>query len=300
MNNEILVFGEVLFDDFGRDNVVLGGAPFNVAWHLQGFGIQPFFVSRIGNDKNGKIVVQRMKDWGLSVEGMQKDDMYPTGIVSVTTKNGEPEFNIRSEQAYDFINFIELNKRILNKSFSIIYNGTLALRNEPSLETLKMIRMKTGSKVFLDINLRDPWWKHDIIVQEMTEANWVKCNSNELKLIARSFNMNQDNVHKLAINLCTQLNLEFLIVTLGEKGALIIDKERQENTMAPVPVTNLTDTVGAGDAFSAVSILGVLKKWDIQTILKRAIDFSAKMCQVKGATLNDKKYYELLLKEWNN
>ena len=37
MKNEILVFGEVLFDDFG-DNVVLGGAPFNVAWHLQGFG----------------------------------------------------------------------------------------------------------------------------------------------------------------------------------------------------------------------------------------------------------------------
>ena len=36
-----LIFGEVLFDQFEDGSSVLGGAPFNVAWHLQAFGMQP-------------------------------------------------------------------------------------------------------------------------------------------------------------------------------------------------------------------------------------------------------------------
>ena len=44
------VFGEVLFDCFADGTRVLGGAPFNVAWHLQAFGEAPLFVSRVGDD----------------------------------------------------------------------------------------------------------------------------------------------------------------------------------------------------------------------------------------------------------
>ena len=40
-NRRPLVVGEVLFDEFEDGAQVLGGAPFNVAWHLQGFGISP-------------------------------------------------------------------------------------------------------------------------------------------------------------------------------------------------------------------------------------------------------------------
>ena len=45
----VVIFGEVLFDDF-PDGAVLGGAPFNVAWHLQAFGLHPVVISRTGND----------------------------------------------------------------------------------------------------------------------------------------------------------------------------------------------------------------------------------------------------------
>ena len=43
MANKRCVFGEVLFDVFPDGKQVLGGAPFNVAWHLQAFGIAPYF-----------------------------------------------------------------------------------------------------------------------------------------------------------------------------------------------------------------------------------------------------------------
>ena len=43
-----VIFGEVLFDRFPDGSVVLGGAPFNVAWHLQAFGRAPLFISTGG------------------------------------------------------------------------------------------------------------------------------------------------------------------------------------------------------------------------------------------------------------
>ena len=48
------IFGEVLYDHFPDGQRVLGGAPFNVAWHLQAFGQAPRFVSRVGHDAEGR------------------------------------------------------------------------------------------------------------------------------------------------------------------------------------------------------------------------------------------------------
>lgn len=298
--NVPLIFGEVLFDIFDHKNSVPGGAPFNVAWHLQGFGLQPFFVSRIGSDENGNNIIQRMKEWGMFLPGVQKDDQHPTGTVSVTTKNGEPEFDIHAEQAYDFINFDRLQKFIENSSYPLLYHGTLAIRNKVSRETLTMIKRNTGSKIFLDVNLRKPWWNGELVAQQITEAHWTKCNADELKLIAEIAGVYDENLHDLANKICKIFSLEFLIVTLGAKGALIIDKNEQLNTIRPKPVSKLMDTVGAGDGFSAVAILGILNNWKTQIILSRATDFAAKICEIQGATLNDHNYYNSLLNTWEN
>ncbi|MES9966998.1 MAG: carbohydrate kinase, partial [Sedimenticola sp.] len=58
--HSLCIFGEVLFDIFPGDERVLGGAPFNVAWHLQAFQAEPLFISRIGNDPLGREIRLRM------------------------------------------------------------------------------------------------------------------------------------------------------------------------------------------------------------------------------------------------
>ena len=57
MSERPCIFGEVLFDHFPDGRRVLGGAPFNVAWHLRAFGEVPLLVSRIGHDPDGAAVV---------------------------------------------------------------------------------------------------------------------------------------------------------------------------------------------------------------------------------------------------
>jgi sucrose-phosphate synthase len=63
-------------------------------------------------------------------------------------------------------------------------------------------------------------------------------------------------------------------------------------------VKNLIDTVGAGDAFSAVVCLGLLQEWDHQVTLDRAAAFAADVCGIRGATTTDFVLYERHLTEW--
>ena len=103
MNRRLCIFGEVLFDHFPNGKRVLGGAPFNVAWHLQAFGQTPCFISRIGDDPEGQAVFAAMRDWGMDTDGVQIDPTKATGRVSVRFDGGEPVYEIVEHCAYDAI-----------------------------------------------------------------------------------------------------------------------------------------------------------------------------------------------------
>ena len=120
---QIAIFGEALIDQFPDGHQVLGGAPFNVAWHLQAFGQSPCFISRVGHDTTGEGIRQAMTDWGMDVDNVQTDPDYPSGTVKVTINRGEPSYDILADQAYDFIDSRQLNPA---NAYGILYHGTLA------------------------------------------------------------------------------------------------------------------------------------------------------------------------------
>jgi fructokinase len=174
MSTHPIVFGEVLFDTFPDGQRVLGGAPFNVAWHLQGFGYAPHFVSRVGDDEAGREILGRANEWGLSTAGIQVDRERPTGRVSVCIRDNEPSFEIEPDQAYDFI-----ETPSATPEGSLLYHGSLALRSAVSRKTVEHLG-RPGLGVFCDLNLRDPWWKRETIDWCLGRAAWIKLNDSEL------------------------------------------------------------------------------------------------------------------------
>ena len=94
MSPQILIFGEVLFDCFPNGKQILGGAPFNVAWHLQAFGVAPLLISRVGNDGLGTQIKTAMQAWGMDCSGLQVDPDRPTGTVTVQFNGEEPLYDI--------------------------------------------------------------------------------------------------------------------------------------------------------------------------------------------------------------
>jgi fructokinase len=51
------------------------------------------------------------------------------------------------------------------------------------------------------------------------------------------------------------------------------------------------DTVGAGDAFSSIVILGLTSGWKVERILDRALSFASAICSIRGATTGDRDFY---------
>jgi len=157
-----VVFGEVLFDCFPDGEVVLGGAAFNVAWHLQGFKNSPLMISSVGKDAHGDKVREIMQAWGMDVSAMQISDKYPTGQVVVHLQDGQPSYDIVTDQAYDHITEQAALGAMGDQQVALLYHGSLALRDKESRATLDALLAVNSGKptppIFLDLNLRDPWW----------------------------------------------------------------------------------------------------------------------------------------------
>lgn len=294
-----VIFGEVLFDIFPNKKEVLGGAPFNVAWHLQGFGLKPLFISCIGSDAQGKEIVQRMQQWGMTVRGLQINPKYPTGSVHITLNQGQPTFDIVAHQAYDSIKLDKAISEISQQPISIFYHGTLAVRESTSFTTLQSLLQKTSPSIFIDINLRSPWWSEQLLSGLLEGVRWLKLNEDELLVLDKHLLRSRSELEGAALKLQQKFNLELLIVTLGASGAFIIDSNQKVMSCDLIPIQELVDSVGAGDAFSAVTLFGLIQGWKYPLIFQRAMVFAAKVCQMQGATVSNIDFYNEQLKQWN-
>ncbi|BAQ65681.1 carbohydrate kinase [Geminocystis sp. NIES-3709] len=284
-NPQVIIFGEVLFDRFPDGKMVLGGAPFNVAWHLQGFGVSPLFISRVGNDSEGEKIKQSITDWGMDLSGIQTDKQYPTGVVNVEFKDNEPHYNIVENSAYDFIDSSYIP--YLDKN-SILYHGSLALRNNTSKTTLESIKKNISPSIFLDVNLRSPFWNLNSIESLLTQTLWLKLNKEELSFIVPQ---EKDTIYQVESLFCHN-PIEQITVTLGKAGVISFNRNTTRHQICPPSTISVVDTVGAGDAFSSVLLLGIVKGWDISTTLQRAQEFASKIIGIQGATTFDRGFYD--------
>lgn len=286
-----VIFGEVLFDCFPDGTEVLGGAPFNVAWHLRAFGLLPAFISRIGEDRRGQEIEQAMTGWIMTTNFLQKDSQRPTGTVKVQLKNGEPRYQISPEDAYGHI-----QQKIPNlpADVPILYHGSLALWFQSSRDALENVKQQCNAPVFIDVNLRSPWWQGDTVLSLLESASWVKLNEDELNLLIL---LPEGRGQKASVML-ERFKLQALILTRGSQGATVYFQSGQQLSVTPASQVNIIDTVGAGDAFSAVFILGLVTGWPIEKIIANAQEFASAIVGQRGAIVTDRHFYTSFINKW--
>jgi fructokinase len=294
-----VIFGEALFDHFPDGRKVLGGAPFNVAWHLQGFELDPLVISRVGADEAGREILDRMSAWGMITSGIQRDDVHPTGRVTVTLSNDGPSFEIEPRQAYDYIAADEARTAVSPHTVGLLYHGTLALREDRSFRSLQALTPTGAGFTFCDVNLRDPWWTEELVAWSLANASWVKVNETELGALTALPAVSREQCADAARALADRHRLQNLIVTLGADGAFVMSEVSRIRWADAVVVDAPADTVGAGDAFSAVFVAGALRGWDAGVTLERAVRFAADICGVRGATTDDRSLYRGHLASWS-
>ncbi len=290
---QIIVFGEVLFDCFPDGHRVLGGAPFNVAWHLQAFGAAPLFISSVGEDLLGEQIKNAMAGWGMDLNGLQTRADQPTGQVTVNIADNEPAYDIVSPCAYDYIQSGQLPGL---PDHPVLYHGTLAIRNPVSAGTLLAVKHQTSPYVFLDVNLRAPWWRINDILPLLGGTSWLKLNFHELAELVPDRREKESRINKLF----SSTQLKHITLTQGEKGAAIYSASGLPSiSISPPKTISVIDTVGAGDAFSSVLLLGKIRNWNLNTTLKRAQEFAGAVVEIRGATTTDQTFYRPFLNAWD-
>ncbi|MCA9259142.1 MAG: hypothetical protein KDA61_08080 [Planctomycetales bacterium] len=286
-----LIVGEVLFDCFPNHPPVLGGAPFNVAWNLQGLGKHPVMLTGIGEDSAGEEIVSRMKSWGLSLAGVQRRADRPTGRVEVEFVAGEPRYDIVPHTAYDSLEMPSFP--VDAAQFSLLYAGTLAWREPASRTTLRsLLELSRHVPRFIDLNVRMPWFDEDLLPVLLAGATWIKLNSDELELITKLPASTADEIASAVASLRERFGEATYLVTCGEQGAFMLPPNAEPlHASAPSPET-FVDAVGAGDAFSAAMISGLLDDLAPAQALDRAVILAARTCGLRGATTSVVSHYQ--------
>ncbi|HSM61749.1 MAG TPA: PfkB family carbohydrate kinase [Longimicrobiales bacterium] len=294
-----LVAGEVLFDHFPDGRRVLGGAPFNVSWHLCAFGGDPLLLSAVGDDEEGRDVRDAMESWGLSTLGLTVDGERPTGRVEVDVTDGHPSFSIPPDQPWDHLDArVVLDLPEVHEA-SLLYHGSLALRQDGSWSAVREIARRLELPTFVDLNLRDPWWTRERVDWCLKTATWLKLSDEELATLTGRPTASLGECEEEALRLRRERGVPVLVVTRGPEGSLAVTRDGGVRHAEGVEVRDLIDTVGAGDAFSAVYCHGILRGWSEDVILRRAAAFAAEACRYRGATSGDLTIYERHHRAWS-
>ena len=159
---------------------------------------------------------------------------------------------------------------------------------------LTALQTRGAAKLFMDVNLRVPWWDRASLDSRMAAADWLKLNDEELAQLQPGATSQESAMRVLK----QQYQLEAIVVTCGSNGALAIGPDSQLLSVGPPLAVTEVDTVGAGDAFAAVLLLGIQRGWDLQLSLQRAQQFAAAVVGQRGATVQDKGFYQEFISDW--
>ncbi|KAB1229563.1 carbohydrate kinase family protein [Chryseobacterium viscerum] len=279
--NKAVCFGEVLWDIFPGEQRRMGGAPFNVAYHLSKMGVEVNMISSVGDDQLGHDLLDKMNNWNIPADLVQVNTEYPTSTVIATVdENNDAHYDIVEGVAWDFIDTTRKNQEILKTTDAFVF-GTLAARNEKSRNTLFQLLELSDYNVF-DINLREPYYEVGMIKDVLHKTHLAKFNKAEMRMmldfLGKDYTTEEDSIKYLQ----DKFDLKEIMVSKGSKGALYAQGD--DFYLYPtIPVT-VKDTVGSGDSFLAGFLSKKLEKGStVHEMMTQAVSLGAFITSQEGA-----------------
>jgi len=286
----ILVIGEILFDVFPSYRRI-GGAPFNVAFHLKKLGCTVRFISRVGRDEQGEEIGRFLSHHGFDTKDLQVDTDAPTGRVNVLPDHGGGHrFEILENRAFDAIEYTPGLEELLASSPELICFGTLAQRSPEgtSLMARVMDAKNEKTKAFCDLNLRENCYSQKTIGASLQWSDRIKLNREELFTLFPG--TVESSATTLVHSLMADYRLETVILTSGANGSEWFSPHTSHQ-IRPSSHLSVMDTVGAGDAFAAMAVACMTKKIPAAKAITLAHAFASSICTIKGALPASDDFY---------
>jgi fructokinase len=276
----VVCFGEVLWDCLPGGRLP-GGAPLNVTYHLHRLGAEAHMISAVGHDAAGDDLLAYLASRGLSTALIQRHAARATGMVEVAlSAAGQPRYTILEGVAWDEIALDDATRRAVEECDAFIY-GSLAARSATSRATLEALLAIAGPLRVMDVNLRPPFDDPARVLALARRADLVKLNDDEIERLT-GMPIAGGLLPRALERLREITGCERLCVTRGAAGAMF--SQPIAVLHAPAPRVKVCDTIGAGDAFTAALVHGVLTRPVAQSpeTLRRACALGARVASLPG------------------
>jgi fructokinase len=283
----IVGLGELLWDILPSGKQ-LGGAPANFTLMSARLGNHGVIASRLGRDLMGAEAREYLSPLPVDLSYLQVDEEHPTGSVSVTLQDGQPEYVIHQPVAWDFLactpEWLELAQRANAVCFS-----SLAQRHDVSRETIHSFLAATqeGCVRVFDVNLRKPFYDAQVVSDSLQRATLLKLNELEMPIVmtllglAESTGSDETSLLQSARRLLERYPLRLVCVTMGAQGSLLVtpDAHHRHHGIS----TQVADTVGAGDAFTAALVCFYLQAAPLAVLNEAGNRWGSWMASQRGA-----------------
>ena len=231
-----------------------GGAPCNVLAMLTKLGHKTAFIGKVGNDFFGKQLEDAIKEIGINVTGLRKDDKVHTTLVLVHTyPDGDRDFSFYRDPGADMMLTEEEIPEELILETRIFHFGTLSMTHENVRRATKKavaIAKQAGAIISFDPNIREPLWNsmdeaREQVLYGLGQCHILKISDNEIQWLTGK------NDYTEAVKwIREKYDIPLILVSMGKEGSRAYYQDRMVEK-APFINENTIETTGAGDTFCA-------------------------------------------------
>jgi fructokinase len=278
----LVVLGEVLWDIF-ENSTALGGAALNFAAHTKRLGYRPLLISAVGLDALGNAARHEIAALGLDTSFLQTSRRLPTGTARVELGPGDrTRFVIARPAAYDAISLREEQiTQIIRCAPTCVYYGTLlASVPEGKMVFNKLLAALPSATRFYDLNLRPGNYSMPLVIEMLELADVVKLNEEELATVHK-FTRLPLEIEAFCREGSKRYGWKAVCVTLGASGCAMLSCGEYVETVGHQ--VEVADPVGAGDAFAAAFLHGLLCHWSVAKTAEFANRVGALVASRHGA-----------------
>jgi fructokinase len=268
---EVVCLGEALIDlvslktGVGLDGApgfhkAAGGAPANVAVGVARLGRRAAFLGAVGADPLGAFLSETLRREGVDVAGMERTVGRPTALALVSLKaDGDRDFLFYGDRPAHLALHLSGAMRATIRRARIFHYGSISLIADPARSaTLSAVREARRGRGFCsyDPNLRRHLWPDARAARRwlwtgLRQADCVKVNEEELVFLTGTRSVAR------GLRVLVEAGPRLAVATLGREGcayACATGEGRVAGFAAKA-----VDTTGAGDAFVAGMLVGLLE-----------------------------------------
>ncbi|SNR42134.1 carbohydrate kinase family protein [Flavobacterium sp. ov086] len=258
---DIICVGEVLIDFIGHETNTLientkdyhrylGGSPTNVAVNAARLGLKSTLVATCGQDGLGEYIIQKLKKYNVNTFHVRKSQTKPTSVIFVSKSTGTPDF-IPYRQSDYRINLNQIPDTLLEKA-KIFHTTCFALSKNPArttiLEGAKKAK-KLGLQTSIDINFSEIIWPDrkeaiQVLNEYLLNDPLVKVSEDDCYRL-----FGESKSEKFIFDYFHALGVSTICLTKGKDGVQLSDTNYGVFFQDAIPIKEIKDTTGAGDAF---------------------------------------------------